>query len=91
MDNGKEMQAKGTSTKTNQLIEAGDAYIRQWMGSSLDQIMSFRLFGAKPLSEPTLTCFQLRPIEHISIKCFIKLKQYNPLSDAVYLIAELKY
>ena len=31
-----------------------DAYMRQWMGSALVQIMACRLFGAKPLSEPML-------------------------------------
>ena len=28
------------------------AYMRQWIGSALLQIMALRLFGAKPLSEP---------------------------------------
>ena len=30
------------------------AYMRQWIGSALVQIMACRLFGAKPLSKPML-------------------------------------
>ena len=30
------------------------AYMRQWTGSALVQIMACRLFGAKPISEPML-------------------------------------
>ena len=37
------------------------AYMRQWNGSALVQIMACRLFGTKPLSEPVLTCCQLDP------------------------------
>ena len=33
------------------------AYMRQWIGSALVQIMACRLFGAKPLPEPILTCW----------------------------------
>ena len=35
------------------------AYIRQWIGSALVQIMACRLFGAKPLSKPMLGYCQL--------------------------------
>ena len=31
------------------------AYMRQWTGSALVQVMACRLFGAKPLPEPMLT------------------------------------
>ena len=34
------------------------AYMRQWIGSALVQIMARRLFGAKPLSKPMLACCQ---------------------------------
>ena len=37
------------------------AYMRQWIGSALVQIMTCRLFGAKPLSTPMLVNFQLDP------------------------------
>ena len=37
------------------------AYMRQWTGSALVQIMACRLFGAKPLPEPMLTDYQLEP------------------------------
>ena len=45
--------------KTSSLnsLEQGDAYMRQWTGPSLDQIMACRLFGAKPLSETMQTYF----------------------------------
>ena len=38
-----------------------DAYMCQWTGSTLVQIMACRLFGAKPLHEQTLTYCQLDP------------------------------
>ena len=44
------------------------AYMRQWTGSSLVQVMACRLFGAKPLPEPMLTYCQLDSWEHISVK-----------------------
>ena len=37
------------------------AYIHQWIGSSLAQIMSCRLFAAKPLSKPMMGYCQLDP------------------------------
>ena len=44
------------------------AYMRQWTGSSLVQVMACRLFGAKPLPEPMLTYCELDSWEHISVK-----------------------
>ena len=35
------------------------AYMHQWTGSALVQVMACRLFGAKPLPEPMLTYCQL--------------------------------
>ena len=35
-------------------LRPSDAYTCRWTGSSLVQIMTCRLFGAKPLSEPML-------------------------------------
>ena len=43
------------------------AYMRQWIGSALVQIMACRLFGAKPLSKPMLHCCQLGRYELISV------------------------
>ena len=37
------------------------AYMRQWIGSTLVQIMACRLFGAKSLSKPVLGYCQLDP------------------------------
>ena len=39
----------------------GATYIRQWTGTALVHVMACRLFGAKPLSEPMLGCYQLDP------------------------------
>ena len=33
----------------------GAAYMRQWLGSALVQVMACRLFGTKPLPDPMLT------------------------------------
>ena len=44
------------------------AYMRQWTGSALLQIMACRLFGAKPLPEPMLAYCQLDSWEQISVK-----------------------
>ena len=40
----------------------------QWTGLALVQIMACRLFGAKPLPEPMLGCFQFYSWEQISEK-----------------------
>ena len=37
------------------------AYMHQWTGSALVQIMACRLIGTKPLSEPLLEYYQLYP------------------------------
>ena len=39
---------------------ASAAYMRQWIGSTLVQIMAWRLFGAKPLPELMRTYWTLR-------------------------------
>ena len=44
------------------------AYMRQWIMLPLVQIMACRLFGAKPLSKPMLSCCQLHPWEQTSVK-----------------------
>ena len=38
-----------------------DAYMRQWTGPTLIQVVALRLFGAKYLLEPKLTYNQLVP------------------------------
>ena len=43
------------------LISQSAAYMRQWNGSALVEIMVCRLFGAKSLSESMLTYCQLDP------------------------------
>ena len=63
----------------------GDKCIKQWTGSSLDQIMACCLSCAKPLPDPMLVCFQLNPYSQISVKSkqnmFI---QENAFENAVY-------
>ena len=44
------------------------AYMRQWTGSALVQVMACRLFGVKPLPEPMLPYCQLGPLEQTSVK-----------------------
>ena len=43
---------------------------------SLVQVMLWRLFGDKPLSEPMLYC-ELDTREHISIECYIKFRSFS--------------
>ena len=44
------------------------AYMRQWIGSALVQIMACRLFGAKPSSKPVLGYCQFDPEEQTLVK-----------------------
>ena len=44
------------------------AYMRQWFGSALVEIMACRLFGAKPLSIPMIKYCQLDTEEQTSMK-----------------------
>ena len=44
------------------------AYMRQWTGWTLVQVMACHLLGAKPLPEPMLTYCQLDPKEQTSVK-----------------------
>ena len=50
------------------LSPSSPAYMRQWIGSALLQIMACRLFGVKPLSKPMLGYCQLDSWEQVSIK-----------------------
>ena len=58
-------------------LRLSDAYERQWNKPSLVQIMACRLFGAKPLSEPVLTCCQLEPKEFYLVKFWSKIKHFH--------------
>ena len=53
------------------------AYMRQWTGSALVQIMTCRLFGAKPLPEPMLLYCQLDPYEQTSVKFQSRYKTFH--------------
>ena len=44
------------------------AYMHQWTGSALVQVMACRLFGAKPLPEPMLVDCQLESWKQVSVK-----------------------
>ena len=54
------------------------AYMRQWIGFPLVQLMACRLFGPKPLSEPVLAYYQFDPWEknfsEISLKILYSRK-----------------
>ena len=58
-------------------LRPSDAYMRQYNIPTLLQIMTCRLFGAKPLSEPTLPYCQLIPTEHISMKFYSKFTSFH--------------
>ena len=51
-------------------------YIRQNNIATLLQIMAWRLFGTKPLSETMLPYCQLDHKEHISVKFYFKFKSF---------------
>ena len=52
------------------ILGSSHTYMRHYTGPSLVLIMTCRLFGAKPLSEPLLTYCQLDSKKHISVKMF---------------------
>ena len=60
-------KAPGTWIRVNSSPPSA-AYMRQWTGSALAQIMACRLFGTKPLSKPMLAYCQLDPEEQTSVK-----------------------
>ena len=51
------------------------AYMHQWTGPALVQVMACHLFGDKPLPEPMLSYCQLDSWEQISLN--LKLEFYN--------------
>ena len=53
------------------------AYMRQWTGSTLVQVMACRLLGAKPLPEPMLTYCQLDSWVQISVKFESKFYHFH--------------
>ena len=59
---------KGLLRFTFDAISPSAAYMRQWIGSALVQIMACRLFGTKPLSKPVLGYYRMDPYEHTSVK-----------------------
>ena len=62
---------RGASTYRVNSLKPSGTYIRLSTETSLDQIMAPRLSGAKPLSEPMLTCSQFDSKEHTSMSFFI--------------------
>ena len=65
-------------TKFNSSIPSA-AYMRQWTKSALVHIMACRLFGAKPLPEPTLTYCQWDPWEQTPVKFELNCKIFYSL------------
>ena len=54
------------------------AFMCQWTGSSLVQVMACRLFGAKPLHEPMVPYCQLDSGKQISGKFELKFYHFHP-------------
>ena len=66
------------------------AYMRQWTGSSLVQVVACRLFGAKPLPEPMLVYYQLDSWKHITVKFgILSLKKMQLKMPSVKMAAIL--
>ena len=65
------------------------AYMRQWIGSALDQIMTCRLFGAKPWSKPMLDCCQLNPYGQTSVKFNQTAKLFIHLNSSENIVCEM--
>ena len=53
------------------------AYMYQWTGSSLVEIMACRLYGAKPLSEPMQQNCRVDPSKQILVKFESKYKTFH--------------
>ena len=53
------------------------AYMRQWSGSALVQVMACCLFGTKPLPEPMLVYCHLDSWEHTSVKFESELYHFH--------------
>ena len=56
------------------------AYIPQWIGIALDQVMACRLFGVKSLSEPMMAYRQLDSWEQTSVKFWIGIILFSFLN-----------
>ena len=52
-------------------------HMRQWTGSSLDHVVTCRLFGTKPLSEWVLKYCQLNPEQYILMKFYSEFKTFH--------------
>ena len=53
------------------------AYMPQWIGSALVQIMAYRLFGAKPFSKPMMDYCKLDPLEQPSVDFSPKTQNFS--------------
>ena len=70
-----------------QLISLCVAYMRQWIGSALVQIMACRLFSAKWLSKPTVNWTLMNKLQWI---CFVKTVSF-PLTKMHMKISSAKW
>ena len=59
------------------LISPSAAYMHQWTGSALVQVMAWRLFGAKPLPVPMQPYCQLDSWEQISVKLELEFYHFH--------------
>ena len=68
-------------------LKPSDAYVRHQPRPSLVQIMSWRLFGTKPLSEPMMYYCHSDPEEEASVKLYSKFTYFhckNALEQVVW-------
>ena len=59
------------------------AYMRQWAGSALVQVMACRVLDAKPLPEPMLTYCQLDSWQHILVKFESEFYHFHSRKNAI--------
>ena len=65
------------------------AYMRQWIRPTLVQIMSCRLFGAKPLSNPILGYCSWDPMEETSMQFSSKHKIFHSRISSEKIVCEM--
>ena len=57
---------------------SSDAYMRQWFEVAFALILAWCRIGAKPLSKPMLSYYQLDLLEQTSVKFWSKYKTFHP-------------
>ena len=68
-----------------------DAYMRQWAGSTLVQVMAYWLVGSKPLPEPTLPFSQLDPKGTNFSEIKIKIQNFSFMEMCLLKMSSAKW